>query len=356
MVTSACDNIASVPAWSATEEFLNALDVVGYNYVGRWRNRAETFYEEDRVLHPSWRMIGSENPSVGGIRGKYKENGVAIPLEARTLVNEALWRFTLTHDYVAGDYLWTGIDYLGETRWPFRGAPFAPIDTAAFEKDSFYYFRSIWNEEDITLHILPHWNWQGDEGEFKQVICYTNCDEVKLYINGRMVATRGYACPRMGARKNWNDPVNRHATTNDLHLTFDVPYEPGELVAEGYKDGELVARKVVKTTGEAAKLAANVWKKPEKICAGNILQVELSAVDGEGLEVPDAAPMVRVKIEGPAHLIGMDAGDLGDLSLYSLSERKMFAGKLLAVLMADGEGEIKVTFEAAGLESATVIC
>ncbi len=353
MVTSACDNIASVPVWSATEEFLNELDVVGYNYVGRWRNRAETFYEEDRALHPTWRMLGTENPSVGGVRGRYNEKGIVGLSETRTLVNEALWRFTLTHDYVAGDYLWTGIDYLGETRWPRRGAASGPLDTAGFEKDSYYYFRSIWNDEDITLHILPHWNWQGDEGEFKQVTCYTNCDQVKLYINGRLVGTKGYACPRTGAQKNWNDGVNRYATTNDLHLSFDVPYEPGELKAVGYRNGEVVAEKIVKTAGEVVRLVA--VPDVDKAHVGGLVQIEVSAVDANGAPHPTATSLVKIKIDGPAHLVGMDAGDLSDLSLYSLSWRKMFAGKLLAVIMVDEECEIKVTLEAEDMETSVII-
>ncbi|MBQ9765408.1 MAG: DUF4982 domain-containing protein [Lachnospiraceae bacterium] len=349
MVTSACDNIASVPAWSATEEFLNALDVVGYNYVGRWRNRAETFYEEDRASHPEWRMLGSENPSVSGIRGDYTAEGFYGSYEAQILRHEALWRFTLTHDYVAGDYLWTGIDYLGETRWPRRGAICGPIDTAGFEKDAFYYFRSIWNNDDITLHLMPHWNWQGEEGTFKQVICYSNCEEVVLYLNGRKVARKGYECPRVGAKKNWNDGMNTKATTNDLHLTFDVPYEPGELMAEGYIGGEMVAKRIIKTTKEAVKLV--VTTDVTEVKQGGIIQLEIRTEDEDGLIVPTANPLVKLSIDGPAHLVGMDAGDLKDLTIYSSPERKMFAGALLAVIMADAPGEAEVTLEADGLES-----
>lgn len=352
MVTSACDNIASVPAWSATEEFLNALDVVGYNYVGRWRNRAETFYEEDRVLHPKWRMLGSENPSVSGVRGDYTAEGFYGSYEAQILRNEALWRFTLTHDYVAGDYLWTGIDYLGETRWPRRGALCGPIDTAGFEKDSYYYFRSIWNDEDITLYLMPHWNHHGSEGEFKQVICYTNCDEVVLYINGRRVGRKGYECPRTGAKKNWNDGMNTRATTNDLHLTFDVPYEPGELKAVGYKNGEPVAKRIVRTTGEAVGLSAKVWEMSGQ---DELIQIELTAVDKDGLEVFVAAPSVKVSIEGPAHLVGMDSGDLNDLTLYKSPVRRMMAGKLFAVFMRESEGEIKIRFDSENMTSACII-
>jgi len=353
MVTTACDNIASVPAWSATEDFLNTVDVVGYNYTGRWRNRAETFYEEDRILHPTWRMLGSENPSVGGIRGNYSEEGMFFDrYEISTLDNEALWRFTMTHDYVAGDYLWTGIDYLGETRWPTRGAASGPLDTAGFEKDSYYYFRSIWNDEDITLHLLPHWNWKGKEGTFKHVICYTNCDEVKLYINDKLVGTKGLGCPRIGAQNNWFEGRNTYRTTNDLHLSFDVPYERGELKAVGYRNGEIVAEKVLKTTGEAVKLVTTPDVKTT--APGGIVQFEITAEDAQGFAVPTATPLVSARVDGPAHLVGMDAGNLRDLTVYSSPERKMFAGALLAVVMADAPGRVTVTLEAEGLETSVV--
>jgi beta-galactosidase len=298
-------------------------------------------------------MLGSENPSVGGIRGKYKEKSFFGSYETMSLHHEALWRYTVSHDFVAGDYLWTGIDYLGESRWPYRGAGCGPLDTAGFRKDSFYYFRSIWNDKETTLHLLPHWNWQGDEGEFKQVVCYTNCDEVRLYCNGRFVGTRGYACPRQGANKAWNDRPKVHPTTNDLHLSWDVPYEPGVLRAEGYRNGELVEVAIVETTKEPVRLVA----KPDKtkLLPLELVQIELATEDVDGRFVPDAAVNVKCHVEGPAHLIGMDGGDLTDLSLYANPQRKMFSGLLLAVLQADETGEVKVTFQTEGMPEVSVV-
>ncbi|MCD7832173.1 MAG: DUF4982 domain-containing protein [Firmicutes bacterium] len=227
-MTCACDNIASGITACAMREFENALDVVGYNYVGRWRERAETFYDEDRRLYPARRFCGSENPSVGGERGVYRKNGLFGGYDTATLEHEALWRYTASRDFVAGDFLWTGIDYLGETRWSRRGAGCGPIDTAGFEKDSYYYFRSIWNSNDVTLHLLPHWNHKGSEGEFIRVVCYTNCDEAELFINEKNAGRRGLALPpRTGAVNNWYERSDVHATTNDLHLVWDIPYEAG---------------------------------------------------------------------------------------------------------------------------------
>lgn len=352
MVTSACDNIAAAPSARTLREFENELDVVGYNYVGRWRERAETFYEEDRFAFPQRRIIGSENPSVGGFRGIYEKEDFWGDYRTATLQHEALWRYTVSHDFVAGDYLWTGIDYLGETRWPMRGAPCGPIDTAGFPKDSYYYFRSIWNQKDITLHLLPHWNWEGEEGDFKQIICYTNCDEVYLYCNGKLVGRRAYSCPRYGARNVWYEG-RKNNTTNDLHLSWDVPYEPGELKAEGYKNGELVAVKIVDTTDRPMRLVAKAESTILKV--HQIAQIFISTVDKEGRFVPNASPKVTCKIEGEAHLIGMDAGNLKDLSPYYNTSRDMFSGQLLAVIQADAQRKVVVKFEAEGMVSTQIV-
>ncbi|MCR4940223.1 MAG: DUF4982 domain-containing protein [Treponemataceae bacterium] len=344
MVTSACDNIVAIENIRTRREFENALDVVGYNYAGRWRERAETFYEEDKFLYPDRIMIGTENPSVGGIRGDYSlESKWGGNYAAQTMHNEPLWRYTISHDFISGDFLWTGIDYLGETAWPRRGAPCGPIDTAGFEKDSYYYFKSIWNKKETTLYLAPsHWNFQGEEGQYRPVVCYTNCDEVKLYINGKYVGSRGYECPRYGCKKAWNDCFGKHFTTNDLHLSWDVVYEPGELKAEGYKDGKLVETAVVKTSGELNELRAKA--DAAEISTDDIIHIELEALDKDGQFVCTANPLISCKVEGPAHLIGMDAGDLYDLSMFSKAERKMFNGRLLAMLMADGKGQVNVTF------------
>ena len=353
MVTSACDNIVAVEPIRTSREFENALDVVGYNYAGRWRERAETFYEEDRMEFPKRRMIGTENPSAGGTRGDYSGKGRFGSYANASMGHEALWRYTASHDFVSGDFLWTGIDYLGETRWPSRGAGCGPLDTAGFRKDTYYYFRSIWNKKAVTLHLAPSsWNFAGEEGSYKQVICYTNCDEVKLFINGKYVGSRGYECPRYGCVKAWNDGWEKRGriTTNDLHLSWDVVYEPGTLRAEGYKDGVLAAVEEVSTTGNAVQLSAKADRT--ELCADGLAQIELSALDEAGRFVPDACPEISCVVEGPAHLVGMDAGDLKDLSLYGNDHRKVFNGLLLALIQADAPGEVKVKFASEnGLEA-----
>jgi len=352
MVTSACDNIAAGAPYTTFREFENELDVVGYNYVGRWRERAETLYDEDRKLYPQRRICGSENPAGwSSYRGDYRsERNYA----AATLAHEWLWRYTVSRDFVAGDYLWTGIDYLGEAMWPSRGAQSGPLDTAGFPKDTYYYFRSIWNTEKITLHLLPHWNWEGEEDVFRQVVAYTNCEEVRLYVNGRLVGTRGYRCPNYGSKVSWMDGFlkRKNVTTHDLHLVWDVPYEPGELKAVGYIDGQIVAETVVRTTGKPAVLRAEADRQTIRV--DGVSHIEIYAADEEGLFVPDADLVVHCEVEGPAHLIGMDSGNLFDHTLYSSPDRKMLAGRLLAMVQADGKGDIRVKINSEGMKEVIV--
>ena len=350
-VTSACDNIVAIEPIRTFREFENTLDVVGYNYVGRWRERAETYYDEDRKEFPNRRFVGTENPSAGGVRGDYHllPPGAIITTKRGmldyttiTMNNEPLWRYVASRDFVSGDYFWTGIDYLGETRWPKRGGTSGPLDSAGFRKDTFYYFRSIWNEDEITLHLVPHWNFPGEEGQYRPVVCYTNCQEVRLFLNGKYIGYRGYQCPRYGATKTWSEGWEKHYTTNDLHLMWDVCYEPGTLRAEGYINGELVAVEEVMTTGRPEKLIAVPDRT--KAAPGRLFQIEISTEDSEGRFVPDANDLVSIEVSGPARFLGMDAGDMGDLSLFSATERKMLAGRLLAALYAEEPGDVQVTF------------
>lgn len=347
LVTSACDNIASLPEIETRKDFIDALEVVGYNYVGRWRERAESFYEEDKLANPDRIMIGTENPSVCGDRGDYStDNKYNFSYVTATLTHEALWRFTASRNYVAGDFIWTGIDYLGEAHWPRRGANFGAIDTANFKKDAFYYFKSIWNKDEVTLHLLPHWNFEGEEGQFKQVLCYTNCEKVKLFINDRLVGEKACAaCPRYGATKSWDDEVRRyHPTTGDLHLSWDVPYEKGTLRAEGYIGNKLVKTTIVQTAKEADRLLAEVKQ------LGDFYYIEVSACDADLSVVPTARNIIKVKLGSNAELIGMDAGDMSDLTSYKSDKRAMLAGKILVVVKKkDTKKTVEVSIESDGL-------
>ncbi|MCL2478716.1 MAG: DUF4982 domain-containing protein [Treponema sp.] len=356
-VCLACDQIAAPEPQRVTEAFETALDVVGYNYVGRWGMRAETFYDNDRQKFPKRCMVGSENPSAGGIRGYYAmgagNRSFRMDYDKATLLNEFLWRYTGSRDFVAGDYLWTGIDYLGESRWPTKNAMSGPIDTAGFPKDTYYYFRSIWNSRDVTLHLVPHWNWKGREGEFISVIGYTNCESVSLYLNGRLVGTKGYDFPNVGALGAWNVRAkNTRPTTHDLHLQWDVPYEAGELKAVGFIGGIQAAEQTVKTTDVPVRL--NAVADRSVIRRFGIAHIEIESFDRNGLFVPDSEIAVTAKIEGGAQILGLDNGDPGDLTPFHAAERKMLAGRLLCIIRGMEKGSTRLTLSSAGMNDAVL--
>src|SRR5438876_3251484 len=186
-VTTGNDNIAA-DGHPATLAFLGAEDVVGYNYVDRWHERREIFAEPDRHDHPDWKMIGTESGSVfptfderyslGSDSEVVRPNYTTGMLQA-----ERRWKWVAMRDYFAGDFLWTGIDYLGESIWPFKGFASGALDITGHPKDAYYLYQSLWTDQPV-LHLFPHWNWTGRAGQVIPVVAYTNCNRVELFLNG----------------------------------------------------------------------------------------------------------------------------------------------------------------------------
>ncbi len=359
-VTSGCDNIAAyIPA---TQEFLEALDVVGYNYAGRWEDRRELYYSLDHQRFPHWKMIGTENISIPGVRGEYSLEGQGWwgPYPTQSITAEQLWRFTRTYDYVAGDFMWTGIDYLGETHWPHRSSSFGVIDLCGFPKDGYYFYQSQWTTSPM-LHLLPHWNWEGNEGQVIPVLCYTNCDSVELFVNGKSFGVKSYAFPARGldVSKGWGEQDfrrMRHPTTSDLHLAWDVPYEPGTLRAVGRREGEVVCVQEMVTAGEPACLELTADRTKIKAGGLDIVHLTVQVLDQGGHLVPNANNLVNFAVEGPGQLIGVDNGDPADHDPFQASQRKAFHGMCLAIVQAGAQaGEVKVSVSSAGLEGMRVV-
>lgn len=355
--TSACDNI-SAPT-PTTLAFLDALDVVGYNYVDRWYEYQELYYGPDHHRFPQRRMIGSENISLPGIRGDYTlepAQGWWGNYYTRMINVEQLCKFTALHDYVAGDYMWTGIDYLGEARWPHRNSVSGVIDLCGFPKDGFYFFRSQWTDEPV-LYLAPHWNWEGHEGRIIPVICYTNCDTVELFLNGRSYGVKSYAFPRPGMEGlSWSPRFDRpRPTTADLHLAWDVPYEPGVLKAVGRQGDQVLCEYEVVTAGPAAGLQVGVDRAELTADALDVAHLAVQVVDAQGHPVPEADNLVRFAVQGPARLLGTDNGDPACHDSFLSPERRAFHGLCLAIVQAtDQGGEIVVRAEADGLEPTEV--
>lgn len=405
-VTAACDNIAAEPR-ATPDEFLAQLDIAGYNYPGRWRERAEKFFSEDREKFPDRKMIGTEDPSMGGPRavsamgmgmgrgmamggttatlsrggaagargtrgdtgamgGQGMTGGMAAGRGGmrggmrggggRVISTEALWKFVALYDYVIGDFMWTGIDYLGETSmFPSKGATAGVIDSCGFKKDGFYFYQSQWTKNPM-VHLASNWNLKGSEGKFIQVTAYTNCESVELFINGKPVGVKGYTFPRWGMQYNYgNSPQRSMATTSDLHLTWDVPYEAGTLKAVGSVGGQAVVTEELVTTGEATAIGLAVDRAEIKADRQDVAHVTVKILDGEGRVVPTAENDVTFTIEGPGKIIAVDNGNMSSPEAFKADHRKAFGGLALALVQAGKEpGKVKVTAKTEGLKEASI--
>ncbi|MBC8094942.1 MAG: DUF4982 domain-containing protein [Akkermansiaceae bacterium] len=360
-VTVACDRITADDA-PAKYDFLNSLDVVGYNYADRWRNRRETLYAEDRHQFPHWKMIGSESTCIGGVRGDYTfaplgpEKLTRAVYATAMLRAEQLWRFVRLHDYVIGDFMWTGIDYLGESRWPRKSTTYGPLDLCGFPKDSYYFYQSQWAAKPM-LHLFPHWNWQGRKGQVIPVICYTSCNTVELFLNGKSFGAKALEFPRQGTSGGWNRYARPEIfpTTADLHLSWDVPYEPGVLKAIGYKDGKKVCEQEIRTTGTPAAIVLSTDRETLKAGSREVAHLSVKIVDAQGNVVPKANNLVTFNLQGAGTLLGVDNGNPEDHASYQLNHRHAFDGLCLAIIQAGFEsGELRVTASADGLQGATV--
>ena len=379
-VTSALDNIAA-DGGATTLDFMNMLDIVGYNYVDRWHERRELYYSIDRHDHPYWKMIGTESISnSGGVRGEYsigedsssvdpdnnfwmsesilnnRSHGF-VPSYNYWMINaEQLWKFVRTRDYVIGDFMWTGIDYLGESIWPNKNASFGALDLCGFPKDGFYFYQSQWTNKPM-IHLFPHWNWNGREGQVIPVLCYTNCDVVELFLNGKSFGEKRLQFPRPGTSGGWNkyDKPRVFPTTGDLHLQWDVPYEPGILKAVGKKDGKIIYIEEIKTTGVPSAIQLKVYKDSIIADSRDVAQIEIQIVDSENNVVPTANNLVAFSVEGEGKIIGVDNGNPQDHNSYKNNRRNAFNGLCFVIVQTtNNQGKIRLTAKSEGLKGETI--
>ncbi len=364
-VTSACDKIAddSNPTKPA---FMKQLDIVGYNYADRWHKRRELFYAPDKIAFPNRKMIGTEAVSIHGIRGYYSlgrdPNEVHPNYNFNMIRSEQLWKFIDTHDYVIGYFIWTGIDYLGESFWPNVNASSGALDLCGFKKDAFYFYQSLWTDKPV-LHLFPHWNWSrrlSGEGQIIPVLAYTNCDTVSLYLNGKFYGEKRISFPRQGTSGGWNhyDRPRVLPTTGDLHLEWDVPYEPGVLKAVGKKDGKTIIEEV-RTTGAPAAIRLSVDKSRIVANGRDVTHIKVEIVDKAGNVVPTADNLITFDLKGPARIIGVGNGNPRDHESHKASRQKAFNGLCLAILQStrsiDRPGTIHIQAHSEGLKGAVAV-
>ncbi len=357
-VTSACDKVAD-DKHPTKLAFLKALDIAGYNYVDRWHNRRELFYTPDKIKFPDRKMIGTEDVSIYGVRGFYSlgrdSSKVQPNYNFNMIRSEQLWKFIDTHNYVIGYFTWTGIDYLGESFWPSTQAASGTLDICGFKKDAYYFYKSQYTNKPV-LHLFPHWNWSGRDGQIIPVLAYTNCDTVNLFVNGKDYGQKRLAFPREGTSGGWNHyakPLVR-ATTADLHLEWDVPYEPGTLVAVGRKDGKTITD-TLRTVGKAASIRLKVDHKVITANGRDVVNVTCKLVDKNGHVNPLADNLIHFKITGEGRLIGVGSGNPFDHESHRGSEHKAFNGLALAIVQAIRKsGEITIEATSENLQSATI--
>lgn len=245
------------------------------------------------------------------------------------------WNRVKTHDYYIGNFRWTGFDYLGESfGWPARTANFGIIDLAGFPKDHYYLYQSLWSDKPM-VHILPHWTHPGKEGIEIPVVVYTNCERAELFLNGTS----------LGEQK----------MTDDRQIVWMVPYEKGELKVVAKNQGKIICEKKYNSAEEAKTIHLKIDKQNILANKTDVVHVEVSIVDNQGIIFPDANNLIDFEISGPGKIIGVENGDILDLSPHKVNYRKAFKGKCLLLIQAtDNPGIIEVTAKSSNLDASTV--
>ncbi len=343
-VTQANDMIRAQPNGTA-DRFLRQLDLVGLNYVDRWGLRTETFYDGDKRDFPQRLYIGTEHGAIGGVRGDYalsveQENWGSRPYYSAMLKAEQLLRYNETRAFVLGDFMWTGIDHLGENNWPRRSATTGVLDLCAFPKDGYYFYQSQWRRQPM-LHVFPHWNLPVPRGTVVPVLAYTNCFQAELFVNGTSYGKKAYEFPAQGMTEQYNHFAHAIApiTTNDLHLSWDVPYEPGVLELVAYDvHGAAVLRKRVETTGKATTLMLQADQATLPANGRAVSQVTIALRDAAGRLVPDDDRALTIRVSGAGRLLGADNGDPENHALFAGGCLTTFHGLALCAVQAGREG------------------
>lgn len=242
------------------------------------------------------------------------------------------------HPYVAGGFVWSGFDYLGEPTpyYTSRSSYFGVIDLAGFKKDRFYLYQSHWRPELPMAHILPHWNWPNRISQVTPVHVFTSGDEAELFLNGRSLGRKKKG--QYEYRLRWDE----------------VKYEPGELKVIAYKKGKKWAEDRVSTSGAAARLEISADKRALSQEKEDLAFITVRITDRNTVAVPDASNRIKFSIEGPAELLATDNGDPTDMQSFSSFERKAFNGLVLAIirLKPNAAGAITIKAESSGLKSA----
>lgn len=314
--------------------YSDVVDIVGYNYGQR-----DSQDINDHKKYPNRKIIGSESASCTTTRGIYEndslrgycsEYGTLIPEWSCSI--EKAWRDVVDNPFLTGVFIWTGFDYRGEPtpyKWPCINSHFGVMDTCGFPKGNYHYLKSVWTDEPM-VHIMPHWNWYGKEGNEIEVWIYSNCETVELFLNGKSLGEK--------------------EMISNSHLQWQVEYAQGELTAVGKKSGAEAVRYNVSTTGQPAKIKLEPDKTIVKADGCEVSVVKVSILDSMDRVVPTADNEVVFTIEGEGKIIGVGNGNPSSHEPDKSNMRRAFNGYCLVIVQAtEKKGNMRLKASSKGL-------
>ena len=355
------------------------IDIPGFNY-------KPLAYAEVTKAHPDWNVLGSETSSCVSSRGVYHlpiekyERHESKQVTSYDLIGpvwayppDIEYRFQKENPNVLGEFIWTGFDYLGEPTpyggrdnatngywnddWPSRSSYFGAVDLCGFPKDRFFLYQSQWTDVKTKpmVHVLPHWNWQGREGETIPVYVYTNAAEAELFLNGKSLGrkTKGKdTTPIKVAFKNWKEADYN----TPYRLRWDVPFAPGELKTVAYQDGKVVAEDKRITASAPSGISLSADRPTIKSDGSDLSFVTVKITDKDGNFCPLADNNVKFTITGPGEIAAVDNGDATSTESFQAHQRKAFSGMALVVIRSiDGKpGTITLGAGSDGLKATQI--
>lgn len=300
--------------------FLDTMDLAGYNYIDRYFSN---LYADEHKTHPNRIYLGTE-----------------------TFPNLKNWLAVRDNPYVTGEFLWVGIDYMGEAiKWPRKGWEWGLIDIAGFEKPTYYIRQSYWSEKPM-VHIVVNlkekynfpWNcydvashWNFKKGEVDSVFVYSNCDEVELFLNNKSLG-------------------KKNVDKDTYYALYHVEYKPGTLNAVAINNSTTVAEHVIRTSGAPSVLDIVSNKEELELTSGELLYLPIVVQDKNGIRCPKATNNIQVTIEGAGELIGLDSGDQSSHEVYKTNHRNAFEGRILVTIKPLKQGKIKIKAHSDGLK------
>ena len=331
----------------------DVLDLIGFNY---GEDRFPTFLKD----FPGKKFISTESTSAIATRGSYDMPADTLriwPLDQNSKskmnddftcsaydncrvpwgsTHEATWKIIKKYDFLSGQFIWTGFDYIGEPTpypWPAKSSYFGILDMCGFPKDAYYMYKSEWTDKPV-LHILPHWNWK--KGQVIDVWTYTSGDAVELFLNGKS----------LGMKKKAGD---------DIHLSWKVPFEEGTVKAVAYKNGKEILTEEVKTAGQAERIILSADHKTIHSDGKDLSFVTVKVVDKNGITVPRADNLINFSVTGEGIIAGVDNGNPISHESFKGNNRKVLNGLCLVIVQANTKpGKIHLVASSEGLKDETI--